>query len=93
MRFHIAHARTSENLQLLPELRLTIDYFLVQAKCGLVAAVLLLRGSIARRKIINQAGGCAGPCDLVTAWNTSEPYRILPPAADDPLTVKLFNSN
>jgi hypothetical protein len=57
MRFHIAHARTSENLQLLPELRLTIDYFLVQAKCGLVAAVLLLRGSIARRKIINQAGG------------------------------------
>jgi hypothetical protein len=57
MRFHIAHARTSENLQLLPELRLTIDYFLVQAKCGFVAAVLLLRGPIALRKIINQAGG------------------------------------
>jgi hypothetical protein len=37
--------------------------------------------------------GCAGPNELVTAWNTSEAYRILPPAADDPLTVKLFNSN
>ncbi len=57
MRFHIAHARTSENLQLLPELRLTIDYFLIQAKCGFVAAVLLLRGPMALRKMTKQVGG------------------------------------
>ena len=37
--------------------------------------------------------GCAGPNELVTAWNTSEAYRVLSPVTADSLTVKLFNSN
>jgi len=37
--------------------------------------------------------GCAQPVELLTTWNDSEAYRILPPAQDDPLTVKLFMSN
>src|SRR4029077_6489590 len=37
--------------------------------------------------------GWAHPDELVGAWNSSEAYRILPPAADDPLTVRLFISN
>jgi hypothetical protein len=37
--------------------------------------------------------GCADPNEIVAAWKSSEAYRILSPAADDPLTVKLFNSN
>ena len=35
----------------------------------------------------------AHPDELVGAWNSSEAYRILPPAADDPLNVRLFISN
>src|SRR6266404_1904471 len=37
--------------------------------------------------------GCARPDELVRAWDSSEAYRILSPAADDPLTVRLFISN
>jgi hypothetical protein len=37
--------------------------------------------------------GCAEPAELVTTWSESEAYRILPPAPDDPLTIKLFESN
>ena len=37
--------------------------------------------------------GCAGPNELVTAWNASGAYRILSPGTADSLTVKLFNSN
>lgn len=37
--------------------------------------------------------GCAGPNELVTAWNASGAYRILSPVTADSLTVKLFNSN
>lgn len=37
--------------------------------------------------------GCAHPAELVASWNDSEAYRILPPAQDDPLTIKLFMSN
>lgn len=37
--------------------------------------------------------GCARPDELVTAWNSSEAYRILPPAAYHPLKVRLFISN
>ena len=37
--------------------------------------------------------GCAGPKELVTAWNASEAYRVLSPVSADSLTVKLFNSN
>jgi hypothetical protein len=57
MQFHIAHARRSEKIQALREARLLIDYFLIQAKCVFVAAVLLLRGPIALRKMFKQAGG------------------------------------
>jgi len=37
--------------------------------------------------------GCAQPAELLTSWTDSEAYRVLPPAQDDPLTVKLFMSN
>jgi hypothetical protein len=37
--------------------------------------------------------GCAQPAELLTSWTDSEAYRVLPPAKDDPLTVKLFMSN
>jgi hypothetical protein len=37
--------------------------------------------------------GCARPSEIVKAWNDSEPFRLLPPAQDDPLTIKLFMSN
>jgi hypothetical protein len=37
--------------------------------------------------------GCAGPNELVTAWNASGAYRVLAPVSADSLTVKLFNSN
>lgn len=57
MQFHTAHAKRSEHLQPLLELRLLADYFLIQAKCGFVAAVLLLRGPIALRKMVKQVGG------------------------------------
>jgi hypothetical protein len=37
--------------------------------------------------------GCAQPLELLATWNDSGAYRVLPPAQDDPLTVKLFMSN
>ena len=37
--------------------------------------------------------GCAQPGELLATWNDSAAYRVLPPAQDDPLTVKLFMSN
>ena len=37
--------------------------------------------------------GCAQPAELLASWTDSEAYRVLPPAQDDPLTVKLFMSN
>jgi hypothetical protein len=57
LQFHVAHARKSKNLQALLEIRLLLDYFLIEAKCGFVAAVLLVRGPIALRKMFKQAGG------------------------------------
>jgi len=57
MQFHVAHVKRSEHLQPLAELRLWVDYFSLRAKCGLVAAVLWLRGPIALRKMVKQAGG------------------------------------
>jgi hypothetical protein len=36
---------------------------------------------------------CADATELVTAWNTSEAYRILSPTTDDPLAARLFSSN
>ena len=37
--------------------------------------------------------GCARPDELLTAWRGLEPFRILAPKHDDPITVKLFISN
>jgi len=37
--------------------------------------------------------GCARPDELVAAWRELEPFRILPPEHDDPITVELFISN
>src|ERR1043165_4536954 len=36
--------------------------------------------------------GCARPDELVTAWNISEAYRILPPSVHQPSKLRLFNS-
>ena len=54
MRIHIGRARASQNLEVLPELRLMIEYFLIQAKCGFVAGVLWLRGPVALRRMVQQ---------------------------------------
>jgi hypothetical protein len=37
--------------------------------------------------------GCARPDEILTAWHELEPFRILAPEHDDPITVKLFISN
>lgn len=37
--------------------------------------------------------GCARPDELLTAWHVLEPFRILAPKQEDPITVKLFISN
>ena len=37
--------------------------------------------------------GCAKPEEILSTWKELRPYRILPPARTDDLTVKLFLSN
>jgi len=37
--------------------------------------------------------GCAEPTEFLRTWNELGAYRILPPMHDDPLTIKLFESN
>ncbi len=37
--------------------------------------------------------GCAHPGELLATWHKLEPFRILAPDHDDPVTVKLFISN
>jgi hypothetical protein len=37
--------------------------------------------------------GCASPEEILRTWNDLQPYRILPPARSDALTVRLFLSN
>jgi hypothetical protein len=37
--------------------------------------------------------GCARPDELLESWHELEPFRILAPEYDDPITVKLFISN
>ena len=37
--------------------------------------------------------GCARPDELLASWGELEPFRILAPEYDDPITVKLFISN
>ncbi len=37
--------------------------------------------------------GCAEPTEFWRTWNELGAYRILPPLHDDPLTIKLFESN
>ncbi|HTB94602.1 MAG TPA: hypothetical protein VK728_17340 [Candidatus Sulfotelmatobacter sp.] len=55
MRLHVARVRASEELDPLAELRLAIDYYAFQAKCGLIAAILLLGGPMALRNMVGQA--------------------------------------
>ncbi|HEY6129243.1 MAG TPA: hypothetical protein VIW23_13780 [Candidatus Acidoferrum sp.] len=57
MRIHITHARNSDKIQPLVELRLAIDYFLFGTKCDFIAAVLWLRGPMALRSMTKQVGG------------------------------------
>jgi len=51
----VARVRASEELEPLTELRLAIEYYAFQAKCGLIAAILLLGGPIALRNMVGQA--------------------------------------
>lgn len=37
--------------------------------------------------------GCANPEEILTTWEELQPYRVLPPAKSDDLTVRLFLSN
>jgi hypothetical protein len=37
--------------------------------------------------------GCARPDELLASWHDLEPFRILAPEHDDPITVRLFVSN
>ena len=37
--------------------------------------------------------GCAGPSELLATWHKLEPFRILAPDHEDPVTAKLFISN
>lgn len=37
--------------------------------------------------------GCARPVELLATWNDLEPYRVLAPAREDPVTIELFVSN
>ena len=37
--------------------------------------------------------GCANPQEILSTWKELQPYRILPPAKSDALTVMLFLSN
>ena len=37
--------------------------------------------------------GCARPDELLESWHELEPFRILAPEHDDPITIKLFISN
>jgi hypothetical protein len=37
--------------------------------------------------------GCARPDELLATWHELEPFRILAPEYDDPITVELFISN
>src|ERR1700739_3791393 len=55
MHRHVARVRASEGLEPLAELRLAIDYCAFQAKCGLIAAILLLGGPMALRNMVGQA--------------------------------------
>ena len=55
MNFHVTRARASEDLEPLAELRLAIDYYAFLAKCGLIAAIILLGGPMALRGMAGQA--------------------------------------
>jgi hypothetical protein len=55
MDLHVARVRASKELEPLAELRLAIDYYAFQAKCGLIAAILLLGGPTALRDMVGQA--------------------------------------
>lgn len=55
-------------------------------------ALSTLKGLVAELQQYIRSG-CAQPAELLTSWTNSEAYRVLPPAQDDPLTVKLFMSN
>ena len=55
MHLHVARVRASQELAPLAELRLAIDYYAFQAKCGLIAAILLLGGPMALRNMVGQA--------------------------------------
>src|SRR5437868_14065660 len=57
MRNHVAHARKADKLQPALELRLTFEYFMIRAKCELIAAILWLRGPLAMRRMIKQLTG------------------------------------
>jgi hypothetical protein len=56
MHLHVARARTSKELQPVVEIKLAVDYYAFLAKCGLIAAIVLLGGPMALRGMVGQAG-------------------------------------
>jgi len=75
MRIHAARARKSERLQPLLELRLAIDYLLLQIKYEFVSAILRMQGPVALRRMIKQVDGLSdqlgGLLELVAKADSS----------------------
>lgn len=49
--------------------------------------------NLAEHLVLYLRSGCARPEEILSTWKELQPYRILPPARTDPLTVMLFLSN
>ena len=60
MSFHVSHARTSERLQPIQELKLAADFFAIRAKCVFIAVMIQLRGPVALRGMVGRASRLSG---------------------------------
>jgi len=60
MSFHVSHARTSQRLQPIQELKLAADFFGIRAKCVFIAVMILLRGPVALRGMVGRASRLSG---------------------------------
>lgn len=73
MHFHVAGAGKSDNLQSMQELRLAIDYAIIQAKCGFIAVVLSLYGPTAIRSMAAGVGGLSDQARALVEMATTNP--------------------
>lgn len=66
MQVHVAGAGKLNDLQPMLEIGLAVNYFVIQAKCGFIAVVLLLQGPSALRSMVARAGALSNQArDLV----------------------------